>query len=114
MRARTTKIIDGKILFQCPKCLRYLSKTEFYQNKTQKNGITSYCRSCLQRYSNIKRIKNRNEVKDNIAAGLRCMDCTIIFNLPNKKKVVCRSCAARRKLKGLPKIKISKFKELGD
>lgn len=116
MRERTTKTIDGVTLFLCGNktCGRWLTKDGFYQNKTQKNNITSYCKQCLQKYSNEKRIKKVNEVKTDIEKGLRCFDCTVIFNLPNDKIVVCKTCAARRILKGLPKIKISKFKEIGD
>lgn len=116
MRARQTRIENGVTLFLCgnPGCGEWLPKEGYYKNSTTKNKISSYCKQCLRKYSNEKRIKKVKEVKIDVETGLRCFDCTVIFNLPNNKKVVCKSCAARRTLKGLPKLPITKFKELGD
>lgn len=49
--------IDGKIW--CPKCQEYLSADDFRSNKSDSNGLQTYCKDCTREYVKEWRSKQR-------------------------------------------------------
>ena len=48
---------------QCYKCLKIKKTTDFYKNKTTKDGLQSWCKDCKHKYNRQYRKKNNEKAK---------------------------------------------------
>lgn len=48
---------------ECKRCHRQLPETEFYKNISAKDGLQSWCKSCINDYDkNVRPFKEKNKI----------------------------------------------------
>ena len=80
---------------RCCSCKEYKYTDEFPKDKSQKDGLNSRCKDCVNERN--RRTRNHDntylsEVEEDIRAGLRCAECTVVFQRAHERRVICRSC----------------------
>jgi len=75
----------------CPKCKKKLVIEEFHKNKSQSNGLQSYCKSCTNKYS--RKHYNNNKLK-NVRKRLKKFNLTLeeydkMFGEQNEVCYIC-------------------------
>ena len=65
----------GKV---CPKCKEHLPLSEFYKNKSKKDGLSYSCKSCAIKYQNDRCSFNRWYTNKKANAKLRGIEFTIL------------------------------------
>ena len=88
----------------CNKCNINKVHTEFYKNKTTKDGYTSVCKSCRKLYQ-IKRSKSLKYIRVNSKTCFNCDFCKPISefrrncHMKDGHMAECKTCVNRRSKK---------------
>ena len=48
----------------CPKCKRVLPASQFYKNKSTKDGLSAHCKECHNKDTNARKAKQRSATKE--------------------------------------------------
>lgn len=50
---------------ECSKCHRVLPESEFYKDRSRKDGLNHRCKSCIKNYNkNVRTFKNKEKMGD--------------------------------------------------
>ena len=95
---------------ECTKCKKTKSATEFSRNKTQKDGLSCWCRSCMKSAQRSWYIKNRASILEKGAiryANMSEKDKKAFIERMTKYKKTKRGKAAVRRYKSKPHVKFA-------
>lgn len=82
----------------CYKCKVGKPDSEFYRDKTKKDGLSTKCKSCAKSYKNVGAVTNRTHKKCNKCSTVKPLSA---FNKNNGRgdgyQTRCRECQAKQK-----------------